>query len=110
MPFAPLLDTSVTGVGLIAVFLIFGGGGLVKYVVESMNRTRIELAQLRTHQKDTQGSGREVEALRAEMTALRAQMSELRDTTTQYDLSFDTALQRMERRVEHVEQQQRLLH
>ncbi|MCW3100699.1 MAG: hypothetical protein JWL77_6317 [Chthonomonadaceae bacterium] len=110
LPLAPLADVPENVIGLVAVFLIFGGGGLVRYVIENMNRTRVELAQLRSQQKTDHGSVQDVEALRAEISALRTQIMELRDTTTQYDLSFDTALQRMERRVEQMEQQQRLLH
>lgn len=53
------------------------------------------------------GDSQEIEALRAEVAALRQQMSSLHDTTTQYDLSFDSALQRMERRVERVESEQK---
>ena len=110
LPFMPLADWTENVIGLVAVFLIFGGGGLVRYVIENMNRTRVELAQLRSQQTTDRGSAHDIEALRAEVAALRAQIMELRDTTTQYDLSFDTALQRMERRVEQMEQQQRLLH
>lgn len=40
----------------------------------------------------------------AEIAELRQELQSLRDTTTQYDLSFDTALQRLERRVEVLEQ------
>ena len=39
-------------------------------------------------------------SLRAEIEAMRHEMRSLRDTTTQYDLSFDTALQNMEKKVE----------
>ncbi len=41
--------------------------------------------------------------VRAELNALREEVRSLRDTSMQYDLSFDTALQRMERRMEMVE-------
>lgn len=41
--------------------------------------------------------------VRVAVDALREEVRALRDTTTQYDLSFDTALQRMERRVEGLE-------
>jgi hypothetical protein len=41
--------------------------------------------------------------LRAEVEALRQEVRSLRDTSTQYDLSFDTALQRLEKRIEGVE-------
>src|SRR5256885_13831228 len=34
---------------------------------------------------------------------LRKEMASLRDTTTQYDMSFDTALKRMESRMDNVE-------
>ncbi len=34
---------------------------------------------------------------------LRAEVRNLRDTSTQYDLSFDSAMQRMERRVDLLE-------
>lgn len=50
------------------------------------------------------GQGDNVDS-RAEIEALRQEMRSLRDTTTQYDISFDTALQRMEGRVEGVERQ-----
>jgi uncharacterized protein YlxW (UPF0749 family) len=41
--------------------------------------------------------------LQAQVEALRQEVRSLRDTTMQYDLSFDTALQRMEARVESLE-------
>ena len=41
---------------------------------------------------------------RAALDALRAEMAALRDTTTQYDVSFDTALRRLESRISHIEQ------
>ena len=110
LPLMPIARIEDLVVPIVAIFFVFGGGGLVRYVVESMNKTRVELAQLRSQQKTDHGSVQDIEALRAEVAALRAQIMELRDTTTQYDLSFDTALQRMERRVEQMEQQQRLLH
>ncbi len=36
--------------------------------------------------------------------ALRREMAELRDTSTRFDVSFDTALQRMEDRMSAIEQ------
>jgi len=41
--------------------------------------------------------------VRAELNALREEVRSLRDTSMQYDISFDTALQRMERRMLSVE-------
>lgn len=39
-----------------------------------------------------------------ELREVKRQLSELRETTTTYDLSFDTALQRLESRIGSVEQ------
>lgn len=96
---------------LFAIFMIFGGGGLVYKIIENMNNTRLEIARLRAAQPGAQGAGisqAELNALREEVASLRQQIHELRDTTMQYDLSFDAALQRLERRVEQTEQPQRL--
>jgi hypothetical protein len=41
--------------------------------------------------------------LLAELQAMKAQIAELRDTTTRYDMSFDSALQRIESRAGHLE-------
>jgi hypothetical protein len=43
------------------------------------------------------------EHLVIEVQGLRKEVAQLRDTTTRYDLAFDTALQRMESRVENLE-------
>ena len=37
------------------------------------------------------------------INGLRQEMAALRDTTTEYDMSFDTALKRLESRMDHVE-------
>ena len=44
------------------------------------------------------------ERLSADLLSLRAELAQLRETTTQYDVSFDTALQRLEARMAHLEQ------
>ena len=41
-----------------------------------------------------------------EIRDLKRQIAELRDTTTRYDMSFDTALQRLEGRMNAMEQRQ----
>lgn len=46
------------------------------------------------------------QAIRAEFVAIREEMRALRDTTTQYDLSFDSALQQVERRLALIERKQ----
>ncbi len=42
----------------------------------------------------------------SELQEVLAQLHELRDTTTRYDMSFDSALQRLEGRVNRIEQMQ----
>jgi cell division septal protein FtsQ len=44
------------------------------------------------------------EETRAAIAALRKEISTLRDTATEYDLSFDTALKRIESRMANMEQ------
>ncbi len=108
LPLSPPYLAFSDWVGLLVVFLIFGGGGVLAKIVESINRSRVEIAQLRAQQKGSEGLGHEIASLRDEMAALRQQVTDLRDTTTQYDLSIDTNLQRLERRVDQMEQQQRI--
>jgi hypothetical protein len=81
-------------IGLIAVICIFGIIP-VSGIWTSHRRKMLEL-QLRLR---NEGSS----SLQAEVEALRQEVRNLRDTTMQYDLSFDTALQRMEQRVEGIE-------
>ena len=76
-------------IGLIAVVLIFGIP-IVKIWTDHQ-RKMLEM-KLQLHNKGDNG-------LRAELDALRQEVRSLRDTSMQYDLSFDTALQRMEQRV-----------
>ena len=80
-------------IGLVTVICIFGA--TVSGIWASHRRKALEL-QLRLR---GEGSGN----VRAEMEALQQEMRTLRDTTMQYDLSFDTALQRIEQRVENIE-------
>jgi hypothetical protein len=71
---------------------------LLALVVVTYHRRKMEV--LRQHGRDKEQAG-----IYAEVEALRAEIRELRDTTTQYDLSFDTSLQRIERRMQQLEQQ-----
>ena len=41
--------------------------------------------------------------VRASVEALREEVRSIKDTTMQYDLSFDAALQRLEKRIEGIE-------
>lgn len=78
---------------------LFGGGAMVK-MFTSWNETRLEIMRLKMQGQSSDGNS----GLRAEVDSLRAQVNSLRDTTTQYDLSFDTSLQQMEQRMRMVEQ------
>jgi hypothetical protein len=80
-------------VGALAILCVFGTPMLL--ILTSHHRKMLEM-KLRMH---NQGD----ESLRASVDQLRAEVRSLRDTTTQYDMSFDTALQRIERRVDSLE-------
>ena len=45
--------------------------------------------------------------IRAEFASVRAEIKSLRETAMQYDLSFDTSLQQLERRLAQTERQDR---
>ncbi len=76
--------------GMIFVFSI------PRTAIWTSHRRKMLEMQMRLRNEGDAGVRTAVDALREEVRALR-------DTTTQYDLSFDTALQRMERRVEGLE-------
>lgn len=59
---------------------------------------RMRLAEMRMQAPSHASAG-----LQTEIESLRNEIRQLRDTTMQYDMSFDTALQRMEGRVEALE-------
>lgn len=48
--------------------------------------------------------GQEGQNLASELREIKNQMAELRDTTTRYDMSFDSALQRLESRMGQMDQ------
>jgi len=81
-------------IGLAAVTFIFG----TPFIALILNHQR-KMAELR-QQSLSQADSR----LLAELQDVKQQIAELRDTTTRYDLSFDTALQRLEGRMTNVEQ------
>ncbi len=82
----------------LAVTLIFGIP-IVAIVTSHMRR----MAELKLRLRQTAAN-----AGSEEIAKLRAEIQELRDTTTRYDLSFDTMLQRLESRVERLEGQARI--
>ena len=80
-------------IGLVAVSLIFGIP-IVKIWTDHQRKV-LEMKLKLNNQGDS--------GVRGELESLRLEVRSLRDTSMQYDLSFDTALQRMEHRVEGIE-------
>ena len=80
-------------IGLISVILVFSIP--IVAILSEHKRKMLEMKLKVGNQGDS--------GLRAEVDALREEVRSLRDTSMQYDLSFDTALQRMEQRVERME-------
>jgi methylthioribose-1-phosphate isomerase len=81
-------------IGLVAVVMVFGIP--ITAIVTAHFR---QLAQMKMNRSSEQD-----QALLHELQAVKQQIEQLRDTTTQYDMSFDTALQRLESRMSHIEQ------
>ena len=80
-------------IGLAAIIMIFG---IPLVAIWTDHQRKVLDMKLRLQNKGD-------ESLRAEFKSLRQEVRALRDTSTQYDLSFDAALQRMEQRVERME-------
>ena len=78
---------------ILAIFMVFG---IPLFAMWTHHRRKMMEMQLRIKEPNEVSSKSEIEALRQEIRMVR-------DTSTQYDLSFDTALQRMEHRVEGIE-------
>ncbi len=70
------------------------GSGIVQLVLKSSER-RMEL-RLKAQKGQSSDVGKQLEALRAEIAALR-------DTTTQYDMTNDQVVQRLEERLCRIE-------
>lgn len=81
---------------LIPLAAIIGIFGIPISAIWTSHRRQILEMQLRLRQEGDVN-------VRAAVDELRNEVRALRDTTMQYDLSFDTALQRMESRVEGLE-------
>ena len=90
MTFLEILCLIVVGVPLL------GLSGVVPMLIWTHHRRKMEELRLR---------GRHIvaEDIRTEFATIRSEIRDLRDTSTQYDLSFDTALQQMEHRVNKIE-------
>ncbi|CEK12680.1 hypothetical protein CWRG_00148 [Chthonomonas calidirosea] len=80
-------------------------GVLIVLIIFAVPLSAIWTEHLRqVRQMDLETRGRMNDEVLAEIAALRQELQSLRDTTTQYDLSFDTALQNLERRMQTLEQ------
>lgn len=79
--------------GLAAIVMVFG---IPMSAIWTAHLRKMAELKLQVHQQTVNVASNELEALRQEVRALR-------ETSMQYDLSFDTALQRMEQRVETLE-------
>ena len=79
--------------GIIAILCFFG---IPLSAIWGSHRRQIMEIKLRANQGDDA-------SLRSAVEALRAEVRTLRDTTMQYDISFDSALQRVESRVDQME-------
>src|SRR5207248_2929868 len=87
-----IIAAILAGCGLFALIL-----AIPFYVLWTSHRRKIEEMRLRHKVQIADETKAAIAALRQEFTALR-------DTTTQYDVSFDTALHRIESRLTNVEQ------
>jgi len=79
--------------GALAIVFVFS---IPLVAIVTSHRRQVLEMKLRLHNRGD-------EALRATVEQLRAEVRSLQDTTTQYDMSFDSALQRIERRVDSLE-------
>ncbi len=89
----------LTGIGVVAIPLLIIGLGIAGTVIQ-----RIETLGPKRPLRGLLFGSRSEPAVLDELKALREQIAELRESTTRYDVSFDTALQRIEGRMSAVEQ------
>ena len=81
-------------VGLVAVFLIFGGG-----IVSEWLKGEQEIRRLKVQRAQGNVDGDTLKAIED----LRREVTELRDTTTRFDMSFDAAISHLEQRMDYLE-------
>ena len=84
--------------GILAILCIFGLPLSIP-ILKIWSKHQREMLELRMRLRE-QGSGN----VQADIQALRQEIHALRETSMQYDLSFDAALQRLEQRVVRTEQ------
>jgi FtsZ-interacting cell division protein ZipA len=89
--------------GEIAVFIPIVALFIPIVAVWTKHKERMEQIRL---QQGTTNTVAVDESLRTEVMALKEQLMALRDTTTKFDLSFDSALDGVEARLKRVEERQ----
>jgi len=82
-------------VGLVAVFLIFGGG----HVLSEWIKGDIEIRRLKVERSAGNMGGDTLKAIED----LRKEVAELRETSTRFDMSFDAAITHLEQRMDGLE-------
>ena len=85
------------GSGLVVTMTILA---IPWYAISTYHKRKLEEIRARQQVDIAQETRVAIEALRGEIAALR-------DTTTQYDVSFDTALNRLDSRMGHLETRMR---
>ncbi len=88
-----------------AVFIVLILFLAVVSVLGIMTWHRQEMEKIKAR-RGAEGTVELSDELRAELNALKEQMMALRDTTTKFDLSFDSALDGVEARLKRVEERQ----
>ena len=88
--FWEILTLMLVGVPLVGV------SSIIPMLIWTHHRRKMEELRM-------QGRRLVAEDIRTEFATIRAEIRDLRDTSMQYDLSFDTAMQQMERRVNKIE-------
>ena len=83
--------------GAVVITAILSGSALITSIVVIGTRAWQRVVTIQNQAR--YGS----EQMIQEVQGLRKEFAQLRDTTTRYDLAFDTALQRLESRVENLE-------
>lgn len=80
---------------------IFGGSGLIisLTVIGTRAWQKVEAMKNQTAQGKSE--------LASTVAELKREVAQLRDTTTRYDMAFDTALERLESRIAQVEKNSR---
>lgn len=72
-----------------------------KQILAELKALRAEMAELRGTGKAAGGAGPDIVS---RLDRLQTEMTALRDTTTEFDMSVDAAIDRLERRLERVEE------